>query len=126
MVSESHNRQHQSARKRASCLICKKLEECPLREDILSPEINVSNFAKYGCIKYDGDLIKEAKTIVGFEAENSFTLTIFNELKQPLNIKEAMIKYNSSIDRLAGAIYRLKKKGYDIVRENGCYILKTK
>lgn len=134
MISEIHNRQHASSRRRASCIICKKLNECSLKDDILSPEIEVSNFAKYGCTYYERDLEKEAqssieaenkpKIILEFEKENSFTLLIFNEIKEgKLSNKELMDKHKISIEKLAGAIYRLKKKGYEIHNENGRYIL---
>lgn len=39
----------------ASCLNCEKLDICILKNDILSEEIEVPDFAKEGCRKYEGE-----------------------------------------------------------------------
>ena len=39
----------------ASCLNCEKLDICMLKNDILSEEIEVPDFAKEGCRKYEGE-----------------------------------------------------------------------
>lgn len=39
----------------ASCLNCEVLDICLLKNDILSEEIEVADFAKEGCVKYKGE-----------------------------------------------------------------------
>lgn len=39
----------------ASCLNCERLNDCMLKNDILSEEIKVPDFAKEGCLKYQGE-----------------------------------------------------------------------
>ena len=39
----------------ASCLNCEVLDICLLKNDILSDEIEVADFAKEGCVKYQGE-----------------------------------------------------------------------
>lgn len=39
----------------ASCLNCEKLNICMLKNDILSEEIEVPDFAKEGCRRYEGE-----------------------------------------------------------------------
>lgn len=67
----------------ASCLNCEKLDICMLKNDILSEEIEVPDFAKEGCRKYEGE--GEQKLFLPTEDVLAYIL------KQPIyknNLKE--------------------------------------
>ncbi|OFY43998.1 MAG: hypothetical protein A2X18_07670 [Bacteroidetes bacterium GWF2_40_14] len=97
----------------ASCLKCEKLHtSCYsfIRRSILSPDVVVSDYARWGCIKYKGpgQLMHKNARIAVFEALKTGELLSVKRLTEALFLERQIILNNIS---------RLKKKGVPVLKQ---------
>jgi hypothetical protein len=86
----------------ASCLNCRALEKCKLRDNILHETLRFANYGEEGCVRYQGDGMQEGG--------HMFNL-ILNHLKngQIINERIALQRYSCAAKKLHDNIARTAK-----------------
>lgn len=98
-----------------SCYDCVKLEECPLRDNILSADVMWCNYAAEGCVKYKGkEPIRYNKERYAEEEKNVAQRLREMFLNGELMTLDKIILAGGTRRHCATMVYHLRKKGYDI------------
>lgn len=102
----------------ASCTNCTKLLFCRLKNDIQHPTILVCDFAKEGCVKYEG----EGKQTRGLPRRE---FSKYMKSGKPMNIDVAREMFACSPNRMKVTL-EVMSKYYNIKEENGQYTMEVK
>lgn len=102
----------------ASCNNCEKLFRCRMRRDIDCPHTLVCDFAKEGCVHYEG----EGKQTRGLPRRE---FSSYMKSGKPMNVDVAREKFACSPNRMKVTLELMSK--YYIIKENdGQYTLEIK
>ena len=124
MSNLEQNEEH--TRKGASCYECERLhnldkkEGCKVREDILDPNVDWSNFAAYGCSRYLGDYTPLPSNRGGNQYRDvptELNLKIREYFLRGEVFKLSMcIEWGIEKTRLHNNIVVLEKRGYEVIK----------
>ena len=106
----------------ATCYECERLNTCQLKKYILAKDVTCSNYAAEGCIKYKGEN-DEIKNKAGGKKDHLANRELNKRIREFLlshkTFKLSMCQeWGMSRKTLHNNLFLLKKRGYDIQKQN--------